>query len=458
MANDVFEKIVEAPAVALEKTVDGSKKISEEMNDKLGIKGARRYWRTLGPGLTTGAADDDPAGITTYSQAGAAFGYQLLWLAPLTFPLMAVVQEMCARIGMVTGRGLSSNIRIHYPRPILYACAILLLIANTINIGANLGAMAKATQLILPHFSFPILLIFFTVVSLLLQIFVSYKHYSGYLKWLALILLSYVVAGFTLKLDWALIIGYTFIPSLTLNVEHVFLICAILGTTISPYLFFWQTSQEVEESIMGGNTSLRLRQELISKKEITHMRLDVWSGMFLSNIVMFFIIVICATTLNANGILNITTAEQAASALRPFAGDYAYLLFTLGIIGTGMLAVPVLAGSSSYALSESFGWKFGLYRKLKQAHAFYGVLIIAMGIGFLLNFIGLGTIQALILSAIINGLIAPLILFLIIQLSSSEKIMGKWRNNLLTSFFGWIICILMSIVAIWTAVGFFFQP
>lgn len=439
MSEELFEKVAGAPAVAVEKTIDQSKKIVGAIGNQSSVKKAGAYWNTLGPGLTTGAADDDPSGITTYSQTGATYGFQLLWLSLFTFPLMSVVQEMCARIGLVTGRGLAGNIRIHFPRWVLYFSTALLFVANTLNIGANLGAMAKATQLLLPQLSFTWLLVAFTVVSLGLQIFTSYEKYARYLKYLALILISYIFSAVSIDIDWGKVLTSTVIPSITFSRDQIILICAILGTTISPYLFFWQTSQEVEEEILQGKTTVKLRQEETPKDEINKMRIDVWTGMFISNLVMFFIIAACAATLNVAGITNITSAEQAAQALRPIAGDRAYLLFALGIIGTGMLAVPILAGSASYALSESFGWKHGLYRKLRQAYSFYGVIIISMLIGLGINLIGFDPIKALIYSAVANGLVAPVILVLIVLISSNKKLMGDHVNSFLASSLGWII-------------------
>lgn len=443
---DKFQKIVSAPADVLDKTVN----VSENLIKNKQIRKAKEYWHNLGPGLTTGAADDDPSGITTYSQAGAQYGFQLTWMAIFTFPLMSIVQEMCARIGIVTGRGLAGNIRIHFPKWVLYLCTALLFFANTLNIGANFGAMAKSTQLLLPNFSFGTLILFFAVISLGLQIFVSYEKYARYLKWLALILICYIFAALSVKLDWALLLRSAFIPSIDFSRNQIILICAILGTTISPYLFFWQTSQEVEESILKGQTSLKLRQEAVTDKEIKNMRQDVVSGMFLSNLVMFFIIAACGATLYVSGITNISTAADAANALRPIAGDKAYLLFALGIIGTGMLSIPILAGSASYAMSESFGWKTGLYRKLKEANAFYGIIIISTFLGVALNFIGIDPIKALILSAVVNGLVAPIILVLILLLSSNKKVMGERVNHPLAKMLGWSITILMTITGIAT--------
>lgn len=454
MAKKLFEKIVETPAKMLDRTVSETERVTSGIETP--FKKAKDYWHMLGPGLTTGASDDDPSGITTYSQTGAVYGYKLLWLSPLTFPLMAVVQEMCARIGLVTGRGLASNIRIHFPKWVLYSSTILLFLANTFNIGANLGAMAKAVELIFPQIPFATLVIGFTLFCLFLQIFSTYKKYAKVLKWLALILLSYIISTLLIPdLDWGQILNSTIKPSITFSKDQIILICAILGTTISPYLFFWQTSQEVEEDISIGRTNLKLRQAEMSDQEIKDMRVDVWSGMFLSNIVMFFIITACAATLNKAGITNINTAADAAIALRPLAGEMTYYLFALGIVGTGLLAVPVLAGSASYAISESFGWREGLNKKISQAYSFYGVIIISMLIGLLLNFVGLDPIKALIYSAVANGLVAPVVLTLIVLLSRNRKIMGNRVNSKIGTFFGWSITAIMTVAGIATIYSLF---
>lgn len=450
-----FQKIVESPAFILDKTVDVSRSLNNKFITNKRVKQASGYWRSLGPGLTTGAADDDPSGIATYSQAGAHYGFQLIWLSLFTFPLMAIVQEMCARIGLVTGRGLAGNIRIHYPKWILYTCTILLFSANTLNLGADLGAMAKATQLLFPDFQFGPVVIGFAIITLLIQIFTTYAKYAKFLKWLALVLLAYVFSALLIPIDWGKVLTSTLIPSIAFSKDQIILICAILGTTISPYLFFWQTSQEVEEEILSGKITIKLRQEETTDGEIKKMRIDVWSGMFLSNLIMFFIIAACAATLYVHGIYNIQTAADAAKALRPLAGDRAYLLFALGIIGTGLLAVPVLAGSASYALSESLKWKLGLYRKLREAYAFYGVIILSMTIGLLINFIGIDPIKALIYAAVANGMIAPIILILIIQISSNKKVMGNRVNNKLTILLGWLITLAMIAAGVATLISFF---
>ena len=445
---DVARKIADTPSNLLSSSISASRGMVKRVRNQRHLKKAEAYWHTLGPGLTTGAADDDPSGIATYSQTGAAYGFQLLWLAGFTFPLMSFVQEMCARIGLVTGRGLAGNIRLHFSRKVLYLCTALLFIANTLNIGADLGAMAEGVQLIFPNLNFNWIVVGFTVLTLGLQIFTSYEKYAKYLKWLALLLLSYIFSALSVNLDAKALFQSFVFPSITFSKDQIILICAILGTTISPYLFFWQTSQEVEEAILKGKTTLLLRQNT-TKEEVKKMRIDVWSGMFLSNIVMFFIIAACGVTLFQSGVTNIATAADAAKALEPFAGKNAYLLFALGIIGTGLLAIPVLAGSASYAISESLKWKHGLYRTLHEAPSFYGVIIIATLIGLGMNFLHIDPMKALLYSAVANGLIAPVILVLIVKISSDKKIMGeKWVNNDVTAAIGWYVTILMFAAAI----------
>lgn len=449
-----MEKIASAPAKVLDRSVDTSMQIVDTTRRTLRLGKAREFWHILGPGLSTGAADDDPSGIGTYSQTGSQYGFQLLWLSFVTFPLMAVIQEMCARIGMVTGVGLAGNIKRHFPKWVLYLCTSLLIIANTLNVGADLGAMSKAIQLIFPRTNFALLVIVFAASSLGLQIFVSYKRYSKYLKYLALVLIAYIFSALSLHLNWGQILSHAVVPSITFSKNQIIIITAILGTTISPYLFFWQTSQEVEEEILQGNLTVESRQGT-DKKKLNHMRIDVWSGMALSGIAMFFIITACAATLFTHGITNIATAADAATALKPLAGQYAYLLFALGIIGTGMLAVPVLAGSASYAMSEAFDWDHGLNRTLKQASAFYGVIIISVIIGLLINFIGLDPIKALIYSAVVNGLVAPVVLILIVIMSSSKKIMGEWKNHRFITMLGWVVTAIMIVAGIATIFSLF---
>ena len=439
----IINEVAEAPARALDSAIGESKSALRRVFSKSPVREAEHYWNALGPGLTTGASDDDPAGLATYSQAGARFGYQLLWTALFTFPLIAVIQEMCARIGLATGRGLAGNIRRRYPLWVIYSITALLFFSNTFNLGADLGAVSSAFQLIFPNVPFAVAILGFTVVSLGLQIFVTYSRYARYLKYLSFVLLLYIATALTISgLPWDSIAHSTVIPNFVFSQETFLLICAILGTTISPYLFFWQTSQEVEERASGGHTKARLRHEVLRNKDVRKMRFDVWTGMLLSNVVMFFIIVTCAATLFPEGIV-VNSAADAALALKPLAGNQAYTLFALGIIGTGLLAIPVLAGSAAYAFAETLRWREGLNKKLKDAYGFYGIIIIAMALGLLMNFTGINLIKALIYSAVLNGLVAPVVLVFIVQLSSSQEVMGKWRNRPLTSIIGWAATVLM---------------
>ncbi|MDD3035397.1 MAG: Nramp family divalent metal transporter [Candidatus Saccharimonadaceae bacterium] len=447
MKKNIIQKSVETPAELLDKTINMTRNVGNRTPVGKTIQKSKDYWHMLGPGLTTGASDDDPAGIATYSQAGAKYGFSLLWMTALTLPLMATIQEMCARIGLVTGSGLATNIRKHFSRRMLYISTLMLFAANTFNIGADLGAMTKAVQLIYPEWNFALIVILLTVFTLGLQVFTPYEKYAKYLKWLALVLLAYIASALLANLDWQNVFKHFIVPSIDFNKEQLLIICAILGTTISPYLFFWQTSQEVEEAIARGETTIALRRGT-NKEKVHNMRVDVWSGIFLSNLVMFFIIAACGAILFPNGITNIESAQQAAEALRPFAGDATYFLFAIGIIGTGMLAIPVLAGSSSYAIAESFKWQEGLNKKLRQAYAFYGVIIISMLVGLGINFIGLNPIKALIYSAVTNGIVAPMVLIPIVIISSNKKIMGEWVNKPLTTIIGWIVVAVMTLSGI----------
>ena len=449
-----FEDIVSAPSIALEKSVDLTRKLGKDAADVTRLGKAHSFWTGLGPGLITGAADDDPSGIATYSQVGAQYGFQLLWLSLFTFPLMAVVQEMCGRIGLATGRGLAGNIRINYPKWVIYMCAALLFFANTLNIGADLGAMTKAVQLIYPNFNFVFVTTVFTLFCLLLQIYTPYERYAKYLKYLVLVLLSYVATAFIVHIDAGQLLTHVIVPSITPTKNQFFIITAILGTTISPYLFFWQTSHEVEEEIAHGKTSIRLR-EGTTNEEVKKMRVDVWTGMFVSNAVMFFIIATCAAVLFSHGITTINTAADAAAALKPLAGPQAFILFALGIVGMGLLAVPVLAGSAAYTIAEGFKWKSGLYRKLPHARSFYGVIILSMLIGLLINFLGFDPIKMLIYSAVANGLVAPVILFFIVHMASSKKVVKERINSPVSAALGWYITGIMTISGVATIVSLF---
>lgn len=444
MSNDFLKKAAEAPAKVLDGTIEESKTVFKSVNKQKQVKQFKRFWHILGPGLTTGASDDDPAGIAVYSQAGAKFGYNFSYIAFITFPLMSVVQEMCARIGLVTKKGLAANIKKYFPAPVLYISTLLLFIANVFNIGANLGAMASSAQLLLPNINFPALVVIFTILTLVLQVSFRYEKYSQILKWLSLILLSYVVSAFLVDdINWNFVFYKVIHPIFVIDKEQILMLCAIFGTTISPYLFFWQTSQEVEEKYSGSE----IRKEFhVNKKNIRDMRYDVWFGMLLSNAVMFFIIATCAATLNLKGISEINSAAAAAKALEPLAGNNASLLFTIGIIGTGLLSIPVLAGSVSYAIAESLGWDEGLGKTMKHAYAFYGIIFFSLILGLIINFLGLDPIRALIYSAVINGIISPIVLIQILILSNSKKVMGKFKNSKIYSTVGWIATSIMLLV------------
>ena len=415
----------------------------------------KEYWNKIGPGLVVGAADDDPSGVATYSQAGAQYGFSMLWTALFTFPFMAVVQEMCARIGIVTGKGLASTIRTYCPPPVLYIATICLLIANTFNIGADISAIGEAIQLVVPGLNVIVIVVLFTVLSLMLQIFVPYQKYASYLKYLSFVLIAYIIAGLCIDLNWKDALYSTVVPHFDFSKDSILLFCAICGTSITPYCFFWQTSQEVEEKIAHRKGDHYVGQEISdhdTKHAIKDMRFDVWTGMFFSNLTMFFIIAVCGAVLFPHGINNIETAAQAAQALLPFAGKATYFLFTLGIVGVGLLAVPVLAGSSAYAIAETFRFKEGLYNTYHEAKAFYGVIIVSMLVGLGITFIGVPPMKALLYSAILNGCIAPLLLMVIVYLASKKSIMGNWKNTRLQSFFGWMITIIMtagSLATIW---------
>ncbi len=419
------------------------------------LKSKKNPLNLLGPGFVTGAADDDPSGIATYSQAGAQFGLRLIWLAPVTLPLMAVIQEMCARIGLVTGRGLAANIRKVFPGHIIFFLTTLLLIANTINIGADIGAMVASINLLFPQINLTFLLILVTVLSMGLQIFLPYHVYAKYLKWLAFVLIFYVFAALATTIDWNEVFYHLVVPQISFSPKFLLILTAILGTTISPYLFFWQTSQEVEEEIDAGASTLALRKLTLTNRSLTAMRLDVWIGMFFSNLIMFFIILATSVTLFKNNITEIATAADAANALRPFVGDAAYIIFTVGIIGTGLLAIPVLAGSSAYAVSESFKQKEGLSKKWYEAQLFYMVIVLSMIGGLIMNFLGINPMGALVWAAVVNGIVAPFILIAIILISANKKIMGKYRNNIITNVVGWIVIILMLLAAGATIISLF---
>ncbi|MFA6410819.1 MAG: Nramp family divalent metal transporter [Candidatus Buchananbacteria bacterium] len=398
-------------------------------------KEKQNFWQKLGPGFITGASDDDPSGIATYTQAGAQFGFGQIWTVIIMLPLMISVQEMVGRIGMVCGQGIAAVIKKNYSKWVIYLFVCLIFIANTVNIGADFGAMADSMHLLLPQIPFVVLAIIFTVLILVLQIFISYKTYAKILKWLALSLFSYLLTLIIVTGSWQEIIFNTIIPHFVLSKEFILALTAILGTTISPYLFVWQSSEEVEEEISIGRTSIAKRKGA-TKEEIKHMRRDTAIGMAFSQIITFCIIGTAASTFFKHGIFDVQTTAQAASALEPLAGRFAALLFSIGIIGTGLLAIPVLSASAAYAFAEAFNLKEGLYKKLRQAHGFYGIITIATLIGLLINFIGINPIKALVLAAVLNGIVTPPLLAIILKVANDKKIMGRHRNNRLSNFFG----------------------
>jgi len=408
----------------------------------------KKLCKKIGPGFITGAADDDPSGVTTYSQTGAIFGYTQLWLALFSFPFMVVIQQMCGRIGMVTGKGLAGVIHAHYSKLVLYFAVSLLVIANTINIGADLGAMATSAQMLLglPFLFWLCLIAGFIIV---LEVFVTYKTYSKFLKYLALTLFAYVLTAFIVKLDWGIIVKNTVLPQIQFSEDYLLNVVAILGTTISPYLFFWQASQEVEEAIVKDKIpDIGVGTPNVTRKNVTDMNWDTIIGMLFSQAIMFFIIITTAATLHANGITNIETASQAAEALRPVAGDLAYLLFAAGIIGTGLLAVPILAGSSAYAVAETTGLKAGLSKRAGRAPGFYGVIAASTLIGMSISLLGIDPIKALYYAAVLNGLAAPPLMVLIILIANNKNIMGKFVNKRISNIAGWMIVLIMAIAGI----------
>ncbi len=384
------------------------------------------YFKRLGPGLVTGAADDDPSGIGTYSQVGAAFGFRFVWTTLIALPFAVAVQEATARLGLFTGKGLAALIKENFPRWVLYLALALVVGANTFNIGADLGSMAAATNLLVPVPEL-VLLVGFTIVMAGLEVFVPYHRYAKVLKWLCLSLVSYVIVLFVVNVAWADVAANLFVPRIGFEREQLAALIAIFGTTISPYLFFWQTSEEVEE-LNDPETSSQAN----SAAHLSAMRGDVVAGMSSGVLVMFAIMVTSATTLGANGITSIGTAEEAAQALRPLAGRFAELLFTLGIVGTGLLAVPVLAGSTSYALAETFGWREGLSLKMTQARGFYLVIIGSMIAGFCMNIVGLDSVKALYWSAILNGVAAPPLILMIFVLARRRQVLGEHTSGKLS--------------------------
>jgi NRAMP (natural resistance-associated macrophage protein)-like metal ion transporter len=400
-----------------------------------------RFLRILGPGIVTGAADDDPSGIATYSQAGATYGSGFLWSFPFMFPMLLAVQESCSRIGAVTGKGLAEVIKEHYSKKLLFFAVALVVIANTVNIGADLGAMAATTQLFLPDVPYALLAIFYSVLIILLVVFIKYKKYAKILKWLAISLFAYPVTALIVGQDWSELLKNTFMTVPNVNAETIYILVGILGTTVSPYLFFWNTSEMVEEEIAHHRLNEVGGDPKITKHYLRSIRIDNFFGMSLATITAWFIVVACSSVLFANGVHSINTAADAASALEPLVSGFPYsgliakIIFSVGIIGIGLLAIPVLAGSSAYAISETLGWREGLYRKFKRATGFYVVIIVATLVGLTINFVGIDPIQALIFTAVFNGVAAVPLLWIISRVGNNKNIMGQYRNGVVSNMF-----------------------
>jgi NRAMP (natural resistance-associated macrophage protein)-like metal ion transporter len=466
--NDEYDNRKDQPvedSFADENTKSGSRKKTDafDLNEKvrLGKKNRnsnsilRSVSQIFGPGVITGASDDDPSGIATYSQAGAKFGLGIIWMSLFQLPMMIVVQEMCARIGLVTGKGLAGVIKSKYPKKILYPVASLLIIANTINIGADIGAMAAAARLIFPILPIIVSTISFTVLIIIPEILIPYKKYTRILKYLTLSLFAYVLTAIIVGGNWEQIFFASIIPHFEFNSDFATMFVAVLGTTISPYLFFWQASEEAEEDVAKNKIEgIGKGRPKITIKDIMLMKEDVAIGMFFSIFITWSIILTSAGSLHENGIMNIETADQAAEALEPLvhtfpnSGYIAKIIFALGIVGTGLLAIPVLAGASAYAISDTFGWSEGLGKKFRQAKQFYVVIIASTVIGLLINFIGINPIQALIYAAVINGVVAVPMLFIIMKIANDKKVLEGRTNGLFSNVAGWITFVVMGIAAV----------
>ena len=449
------KKLIVTGEVQAVKTVDGTWRVAE--SEIIGLKNlirhpwgkSRLFLKTLGPGLITGASDDDPSGIGTYSSVGAQFGFAILWMAAWLLPMMLAIQEVCARIGIVTNEGLAGVLQKHYRKKIVLSAVVLLVVANVVNIGADLGAMGASFEM-LTGINLYLMAVVFAALSILVEVFVGYHVYVKFLKWLTITLFAYIITGFIIHPDWRLILKNAFVPSFTLDEKYIFAMIAVFGTTITPYLFFWQTSEEVEEEKMAHRLYFGNKKTLHDR--ISLMRTDVKVGMFFSNIVAFFIILTTAHVLFQNGITGINSASDAALALRPLAGQYAFLLFAAGIIGTGLLAVPILAGSAAYAIAEIMKWEEGLELRYTQAKGFYAVIIVSILVGLFLNFIGVDPIKALYWSAYLNGIIALPLLVVIMIVGNDKKIMGEETHPRWVKFFGWMAVAFMAAAIIVSAV------
>jgi len=411
-------------------------KTKKSLSKKIGT-----FWKQIGPGLVTGASDDDPSGIATYSQAGAAYGLSTLWTSIVAFPLMAAIQQMCARIGVVTSQGLTGTLKKHYPRPILYLMLIFSFPAIVMNIGADIAGMGAVGNLLFPAINASFFSVFFTILLLGLIIYLPYQKIASVLKYLCIVMLVYFIVPFLYKQDFMLILKSTFIPTIKFDKDFLAIIVGILGTTISPYLFFWQASVEVEEM-------KHLKRHIVVNKNLVHtINKDVDFGMTVSGFVMYFIILTTGTVLFNGGVHQIDTVEQAAMALKPLAGNLAYLLFAVGIIGTGLIAIPVLSGSLSYIFTETFGWEQGLDKKFHEAKGFYLIISISLLLGLAMNYIGLSPIKALIYTAVLYGITAPVIIAIILHIANNKKIMGEFVNSRLTNILGFAALTIMAIAA-----------
>lgn len=429
--------------------------VSHEHRSKLALAKVKAGLRTLllrlGPGLITGASDDDPSGIATYSQAGAQFGFGTLWIALFSYPLMCAIQEISARIGRVTGAGIAASLRKHYPRPIVFVIVALVLIANVFNLGADIGAMGDAAHLLIGGPAW-LYLLALGLLSLVLQVFIPYKRYVNYLKWLTLSLFAYVVTAFVVHLNWLKVLHDTFLPPLSsFGADYFTVAIAFLGTTISPYLFFWQASEEAEEVKVNPEEKSLHKAPEQAAEQLQRIKLDTYLGMAFSNLVAFFIILTTAATLHAHGKLDIQSATQAAAALEPLAGRFAFFLFAAGIIGTGMLAIPVLAGSAAYALGEAMQWRVSLEAKPRKAWKFYATIATATFIGLALNFVHLNPMKALFWSAVVNGVAAVPIMLMMMLLTRRRKVMGEFTLPFYLEIIGWIA----TLVMLFASVGMF---
>ena len=415
------------------------------------------FFRKLGPGFITGIADDDPSGTITYAQTGILFGYGQLWLTVFSIPFMITIQEMCGRLAMTTGKGIAAILRSHYSRPVLFLSVLLLVVANVFNIGADMGAMAASAELVFPV-GFGVWIIGLTLFTILILIYTPYPTYVKFLKYLSLAVFSYIIVALIVHQEWRAILYQTLVPQFVFSKEYLLNIVAMLGTTISPYLFFWQADEEVEEMESHHKKSflsLGMPDKKLSRADLKEMRSDTAIGMFVSNLIAFFVIITTAATLHAQGITTFSGTAQIAEALKPLAGEYTPLIFALGILGTGLLAIPVLAGSAAYALSEAFGWQHGLGRTFKQARAFYSIIIIATLIGVLVNFTSIDPMLLLYYSVVLNALLAPPIMMIILLVCNNKKLMGNYTNSTLSNTLGIIITGLMTVSGL-ALIGSFF--